>query len=219
MEITNSQNARHDSLRSYQIAYADYEQRLINSKTNKANHVKTYEPTVILSDRSIVFFLAEYFIIGFILLIIVLLFMYTVYYLFDDRIQDIKYLREGRVPIYEYNTNSAIDDNNILLQLINTRHLANNFNHFLYRELEDTLISKDNQERLHQLMASSEELSNTTLQFITGFDISVAKKLVESDCCIIGIQKKKNTYGDLDRLIIEAKDFGVPIIGILFLSN
>ena len=215
IDITNTQNARHDSLRAYQTAYADYEQRMINYKTNKANHIKNYEPTIILSERPKASFVVEYLIIGIVAFSILLLLIYTTWYIFDDRIADIKYLSQGIIPIFECKVHSEIEYEKLLLQLINTYYIANNFHRYLYRDIKDNLMNIDSQNNIINQLSASNELSEIIIQFVSGFNISVMKKLAESDGCIIGIQKNKTTYSDLDKVIAEAKNMSIPVLGII----
>ena len=216
LDITNNKSARLDTLRNLQVAYADYEQRLINYKTNKANYIKNYEPTVILSERSLVSFIIEYSIIGIFSLIIIIIIVYTIHYTFDDRIIDTKYLEKKGLPVFNQSSSNNLNIEESLLQLIELRHRVNDVNHFLFRDMDGDFINEITKESILSQISNSENMKRITLQFTTGFDLSVAKKLSENECCIIGVKKKKSTYGNLEKLLNEAKEFAIPIGGIVF---
>ena len=216
LDITNHQNTRRDNLRTYQAAYADLEQRLINYKTNNTYYTNNNEPVIILKDRPMASFVAENISLGLIALFILLIIVYTIRYIFDDRILDTKYLKTGNVPVFILPDPVEGSSEHPLLQYIKARNQANGFTRFLYREMGDSLLDTCTQNMILSELSSSEKMKGIFLQFVSESNISVAKKIAESDCIIIGLKKKKNTYGDLEKMLQEAKDFAVPVAGIIF---
>jgi len=214
-DLTNAQNGKMDTLKNYKASYVDYSNRVASSKSSKAAYIEENTPEVIEAAAPGKKLLVIYIVFGAAAGCVIPFVVFSLRYLFSDRIRSAKELIRTDIPVFPCNNSKKSQEDSMASGIVELNLLVEKYNaEGFYLDLlsENDAVLKVSEEITSAF--SKKEISVKS-GVLTGDNARSLEDMIEKKYAVIVVKAGKNTYPQLASQLGTCQKFGVPVWGCI----
>lgn len=216
--VTSNQNNHLNTLKNYRSNVADFNTKLISTKTSKENYIEKNEPDFLTEAKATKKDLVKYGLVGMIFGAVLPCFFFAMGYILDNRLRSKDDLVESRLNVLGCYRSKAQDQKDLERSRIAVQLLAGQQN------ISSIYLDCLNDDELTLQVAEGyrKDLENEELSVVVGKHVcedgEELKNMVSGRTAILIAQTGKTTYTQLEQHMELCRRFSVEILGCLVIE-
>ncbi len=218
MNVTNTQNARVDSLNSYMSAQANYSGTKASYISSKDTYIEDNTPEVMEASAPGPKLIVIYAIFGILLGIVLPFVVFSLRYLLSDHIRSEKELKNSGINVLASYSSGDAYKNELERSVMDIEFLMKRYQ--TDGVFIDAIYDADDIKKASDDITSALKEKDIAVStgYAVGEDASELKEMIDKKYCIIAVKAGKNTYPQLAKQMDICRKFDVAVCGCILVK-